>query len=94
MCGICLRLDCGPFLIDLDEDDNNEVFDGVVDDSAPETSYRLDIEIMPTLIRVADGEEVGRASAGNPRTGRSSRDCMSSVGRTARGAAGLWRARR
>jgi hypothetical protein len=35
--------------------------DGVVDDTGLETSYRLDIEFVPTLIRIADGEEVGRA---------------------------------
>lgn len=34
--------------------------DGVVDDTGLETSYRLDIEIVPTLIRMRDGEEVGR----------------------------------
>ena len=36
------------------------IFD-VLDDTALETSYRFDIEIVPTLIRVIDGREVGRA---------------------------------
>ena len=35
--------------------------DGVIDDRDLETSYRRDIEIVPTLIRVSDGAEVGRA---------------------------------
>ena len=35
--------------------------DGVIDDTRLETSYRMDIEIVPTLIRLSDGEEVGRA---------------------------------
>jgi len=32
----------------------------VIDDTALEVSYRLDIEIVPTLIQVQDGEEVAR----------------------------------
>ncbi len=36
-------------------------FEGVVDDRALGHSYGLDIEIVPTLIRVADGREVERA---------------------------------
>src|SRR3954452_20852461 len=32
----------------------------VVDDTALETSYRLDIETVPTLIRVEGGEEAAR----------------------------------
>ena len=34
---------------------------GVVDDRELEVSYRYDIEIVPTLIRLIDGAEAGRA---------------------------------
>jgi hypothetical protein len=35
-------------------------FDGVVDDTDLEVSYRLDLDTVPTLLRVADGHETGR----------------------------------
>lgn len=35
--------------------------DGVVHDADLERSYRLDIEIVPTLVRLSDGRETGRA---------------------------------
>jgi hypothetical protein len=34
---------------------------GVVDDTALETSFHFDIETVPTLIRMEDGQETGRA---------------------------------
>ena len=34
--------------------------DGVIDDTSLEQSYRLDIETVPTLIRMKGGEEVSR----------------------------------
>jgi hypothetical protein len=34
--------------------------DNVIDDTELEVSYRLDIEIVPTLIQVQDGEEISR----------------------------------
>ena len=39
--------------------------EGVVDDTELETSYRLGIETVPTLIRVEDGAESGRAVGWN-----------------------------
>lgn len=38
-----------------------ESIDDVIDDTALETSYRMGIEFVPTLIRIRDGVEVGRA---------------------------------
>ena len=37
----------------------------VIDDTALETSYKMDIEFVPTLIRIRDGAEVGRAVGWN-----------------------------
>lgn len=42
-----------------------EGLDGVVDDSALERSYRLDIETVPTLIKMVGGREVARAVGWN-----------------------------
>ena len=42
-----------------------EQVSGVVDDTALERSYRLEIEIVPTLIRVENGGEVDRAVGWN-----------------------------
>ena len=37
-----------------------DALDGVIDDRELEASYRLDIETVPTLLRLKDGKEVGR----------------------------------
>ena len=37
-----------------------ETIDGVIDDRELEVSYRLDIETVPTLLRLKDGKEIGR----------------------------------
>jgi hypothetical protein len=37
-----------------------EGFKGVVDDTDLEVSYRLDLDTVPTLLRVVDGQETGR----------------------------------
>ncbi|MFT5176813.1 MAG: hypothetical protein ACI8W7_005011 [Gammaproteobacteria bacterium] len=42
-----------------------ESIDSVIDDTALETSYRMNIEFVPTLIRIRDGVEVGRAIGWN-----------------------------
>ena len=41
-----------------------------VDDRELEVSYRLDIETVPTLIRIQDGEEKGRAIGWNRGNGK------------------------
>jgi hypothetical protein len=38
-----------------------ETISDVVDDTLLERSYRLDIEFVPTLVRLRDGKEIGRA---------------------------------
>jgi hypothetical protein len=45
--------------------------EGVVDDTSLERSYRLDIEAVPTLIRIENGAEVGRVLGWNKEEWRS-----------------------
>ena len=59
--------DCGSIVTVISQDDPSfpSSVAGVVDDRQLERSYRLGIETVPTLIRVAAGQEVGRTEGWN-----------------------------
>ncbi|MEM9685280.1 MAG: thioredoxin, partial [Pseudomonadota bacterium] len=48
-----------------DDPDFPETIDGVRDDRSLERSFRLDVEFVPTLIRIQDGKESGRVFGWN-----------------------------
>ena len=43
-----------------DDPSFTEGFEGVADDTSLDASYRLDVEIVPTLVRFENGSEVDR----------------------------------
>ena len=57
-----LARDAGPLTVHCQDDPGfPQQLPGVVDDGALEASWRLKIDTVPTLIRVRDGREQGRA---------------------------------
>ncbi len=62
------ELDRGALPIEVVVQDEPEAFGGlsrVVDDTALETSFKLDIDIVPTLVRLHDGVETARSIGWN-----------------------------